>query len=208
MILSYSIIITSYSTLIQAVRREAGVRLPTPINFCHSFLSSAVLLSATYFPFIRLLSRYILFLRRVALSIILPSIMSCGNDLWLLLLLLLLLPMPLPLPLPHCHYHYHYHYYFSGLLLTGLVFQLLQAGWDTKSKPLGFVNFFYHLTKVSIKVYISLLSLIFNYGMASSRIMYCGNSTQYSHLVNSWEFEPTSLCTVARHNYQMAVPRF
>ena len=49
-------------------------------NFYHSFLSSAVLLSATYFLFIRSLSRCILFLPRVACPFILPLIISCNND--------------------------------------------------------------------------------------------------------------------------------
>ena len=45
---------------------EAGVWLPALNNFCHCFLSSAVLLKTTYFPFIRSLSRCILFLLHVA----------------------------------------------------------------------------------------------------------------------------------------------
>jgi len=57
----------------QAICWEAGVWLPAVNNVCHSFLSSAVLLSATYFPYIRSLSRCILFLPRVAFPLILPS---------------------------------------------------------------------------------------------------------------------------------------
>jgi len=48
------------------LRSEAGVWLQAFNNFCHSFLSSAVLLSVKYFPFITSLSRCILFLPRVA----------------------------------------------------------------------------------------------------------------------------------------------
>jgi len=54
--------------------------LPALINFCHSFLSSAIFFSATYFPFIRSLSRRILLLTHVAFTLILPSIISCSND--------------------------------------------------------------------------------------------------------------------------------
>ena len=39
-----------------------------------------VLLSVTYFPFIRSLSRCILFLPHVAFPLILPSLISCSND--------------------------------------------------------------------------------------------------------------------------------
>jgi len=49
-------------------------------NFCHSFLSSAVLLSAIYFPFIRSLSRCILFLPRVTFPLVLPSVLAHSND--------------------------------------------------------------------------------------------------------------------------------
>ena len=57
---------------------RSGVWLPALNNFCHSFLSSAVLLSATYFPFIRSLSRCTLFLPCVTSPLILPSIVSCS----------------------------------------------------------------------------------------------------------------------------------
>ena len=53
---------------------EAGVWLAA--HFCHSFLSSAVILRATYFPFIRSLSRCILFLPCLAYLHILPSVIS------------------------------------------------------------------------------------------------------------------------------------
>jgi len=59
---------------------EAGVWFPALNNFCHSFLCSDVLFSATYFRFIRYLSRCILFLPAVAFPLILPSIISCSND--------------------------------------------------------------------------------------------------------------------------------
>jgi len=67
-------------SLIQVICWEASVWLPALNNFWHSFLSSAVLLSTTYFPFIRSLSRCILFLPRVAFPLILPPIISCSND--------------------------------------------------------------------------------------------------------------------------------
>ena len=59
---------------------EAGVWIPAPINFCLSFLSSVALLSAAYFPFIRSLSRCILFLHLAAFALIPPSIISYSND--------------------------------------------------------------------------------------------------------------------------------
>jgi len=64
-------------TLLQVICWEG---LPALINFCHSFLSSAIFFSATYFPFIRSLSRCILLLTRVAFTLILPWIISCSND--------------------------------------------------------------------------------------------------------------------------------
>ena len=67
-------------SFIQVTCWEAGVWLPARKNFCHSFLFSAVLLSATYFPFMRLLGRWILFLPRVAFPLVLPLIISCSND--------------------------------------------------------------------------------------------------------------------------------
>ena len=68
------------SLLLQVICWEAGVWLPALFNFCHSFLSLAILLSVTYFPFTRCLSRCIL----VALPLVLPSIISCSkNDLCL-----------------------------------------------------------------------------------------------------------------------------
>jgi len=65
---SYNIYYTSiascrktHTSILHVICWEAGVWLPALNNFCHSFLSSSVLLSATYFPFIRSLSRCILF---------------------------------------------------------------------------------------------------------------------------------------------------
>jgi len=49
-------------------------------HFLHCFLSSAILLSATYFHFIRSLSRCILFLPLAAFPLILPSTILCSND--------------------------------------------------------------------------------------------------------------------------------
>jgi len=66
--------------IIQVICWEAGVWLPALNNFCHSFLSSAVLLSATYLPFITSLSKCILFLPRVEFPLFLSSIISCSND--------------------------------------------------------------------------------------------------------------------------------
>ena len=54
--------------------------LSTLINFCHSFPSSAILLSATYFSFFRSLSRCILFLLFVLVPLILSSVISCSNN--------------------------------------------------------------------------------------------------------------------------------
>jgi len=70
----------SIQKFIQVICWKAGVWLPAVINCCYSFLSSAVLLSASYFSFIRSLSRCIVFLPLVAFPLILPSIISCSND--------------------------------------------------------------------------------------------------------------------------------
>ena len=70
----------SFWRLLQVICWEAGVWLLALNNLCHSFLSSAVLLSATYFPFIRSLSRCIAFLPHVAFPFILSSNISCSND--------------------------------------------------------------------------------------------------------------------------------
>ena len=61
--------------LLQVICSEAGVWFPALLSFCHSFLSLAVLLSATYFPFIRSLSRHILFLPLAAVLLLRKS--SC-----------------------------------------------------------------------------------------------------------------------------------
>jgi len=54
------------SVSLQVISWEPGIWFPAFNNSCHSFLSSAVLLSATYFAFIKSLSRCILFLPHVA----------------------------------------------------------------------------------------------------------------------------------------------
>ena len=64
------------TSLIQVIYWDAGVWLPARNNFFHSFLPSAVLLSATYFPFIRSLSRCILFLCSLPLHSSLDYIMQ------------------------------------------------------------------------------------------------------------------------------------
>jgi len=61
-------------SFIQVICWEAGVWLPAVNNFCRSFLSSVVLLSSTYFPFIRSLSSCILFLPLVAFASFLNSL--------------------------------------------------------------------------------------------------------------------------------------
>ena len=54
-----------------------GVWLPAVNNLCRSFLSSVVLLSVTYFPFIRSLSRCILFLTLVASPSLFTRLRQC-----------------------------------------------------------------------------------------------------------------------------------
>lgn len=76
--------LTAYKATISFIQVRNLLRsrlwLPAVNNVCHSLLSSAVLLSATYFPFIRSLSMFILFIPRVAFPVTVRSIISCGNS--------------------------------------------------------------------------------------------------------------------------------